>query len=113
MVAMHVERHQGLLDVPHRNADMIEDRLHFARGGSAVFAEASADAAAARERGIETVVEFFGRELAARLVAEGRRADLLAANNVKGHRDLPELTAAVRPELNPTPTEEAAAARAA
>lgn len=32
---------------------------------------------------------------------------------VKGHRDLPELTAAIGCELNPTPTEEAAAARAA
>lgn len=32
---------------------------------------------------------------------------------VKGHRDLPELTAALRYELNPTPAEEAAAARAA
>ena len=31
---------------------------------------------------------------------------------VKAHRDLPELTAAVRRELNPSPTEEAAAARA-
>jgi hypothetical protein len=31
---------------------------------------------------------------------------------VKGHRDLPELTAPIRRELNPTPTEEAAAARA-
>lgn len=32
---------------------------------------------------------------------------------VTGHRDLPELTAALRRELNPTPSEEAAAARAA
>ena len=32
---------------------------------------------------------------------------------VKGHRYLPELTAAIRRELNPTPTEKAAAARAA
>jgi hypothetical protein len=32
---------------------------------------------------------------------------------VNRHRDLPELTAAIRRELNPTPTEEAAAARAA
>jgi hypothetical protein len=32
---------------------------------------------------------------------------------VKGHRYLPELTAAIRRELNPTATEEAAAARAA
>jgi hypothetical protein len=30
-------------------------------------------------------VAFFGRELAARLLAEGRRADLLVANNVMAH----------------------------
>ena len=41
--------------------------------------------AAARERGIETIVRFFGRELAAELVAAGRRADLLVANNVLAH----------------------------
>jgi SAM-dependent methyltransferase len=39
----------------------------------------------ARERGIETIVEFFGRDLARRLVAEGRVADLLVANNVMAH----------------------------
>jgi SAM-dependent methyltransferase len=42
-------------------------------------------ATAAMQRGIETIVRFFGRELAAELVAEGRRADLLAANNVMAH----------------------------
>ena len=42
-------------------------------------------AASAQERGIETVVAFFGRELAARLLAEGRPADLLVANNVMAH----------------------------
>jgi SAM-dependent methyltransferase len=42
-------------------------------------------AAAARGRGIETIVQFFGRELAADLVAVGRRADLLIANNVMAH----------------------------
>lgn len=31
---------------------------------------------------------------------------------VKGNRDLPKLIAAIRRELNPAPTEEAAAARA-
>jgi hypothetical protein len=39
----------------------------------------------ARERGIETIVEFFGRDLARRLAAEGRVANLLAANNVMAH----------------------------
>ena len=42
-------------------------------------------AAAARQRGIDTIEEFFGVELATRLVAEGRSADLTAANNVLAH----------------------------
>jgi SAM-dependent methyltransferase len=33
-------------------------------------------------RGVETLVDFFDSELARRLVAEGRRADLVVANNV-------------------------------
>ena len=56
------------------------------RGVPALGVEPAANvAAAARERGIETVVDFFGRELAARLTAEGRQADLLVANNVLAH----------------------------
>jgi len=39
----------------------------------------------AREAGIETIAEFFGTELAGRIVADGRRADLLVANNVLAH----------------------------
>ena len=42
-------------------------------------------AAAARVRGIDVVEEFFGVALADRLVAEGRAADLTAANNVLAH----------------------------
>jgi len=37
------------------------------------------------ERGIPTLSEFFGLDLARRLVAEGRRADVLHANNVLAH----------------------------
>jgi SAM-dependent methyltransferase len=56
------------------------------RGVPALGVEPAANvAAAARERGIETVVDFFGRQLGARLAAEGRRADLLVANNVLAH----------------------------
>lgn len=42
-------------------------------------------AAASREKGIETIEEFFGEELATRLVSERRSADLMAANNVLAH----------------------------
>jgi SAM-dependent methyltransferase len=57
-----------------------------ARGIPALGIEPAGNVAAvAQEKGIETVVEFFGQELASRLVAEGRTADLLAANNVMAH----------------------------
>ncbi len=42
-------------------------------------------AAAARERGIDTVVEFLGPETGRAIAAERGRADLVAANNVFAH----------------------------
>jgi SAM-dependent methyltransferase len=42
-------------------------------------------AQAAREKGIESWTEFFGRKLAEKLVTENRRADLLLGNNVLAH----------------------------
>jgi hypothetical protein len=39
-------------------------------------------AAAARQKNITTLVEFFGLKLAQQLVSEGRRADLIIGNNV-------------------------------
>jgi C-methyltransferase C-terminal domain/Putative zinc binding domain/Methyltransferase domain len=42
-------------------------------------------AQAAREIGIESIEEFFGKKLANRLVSQGRQADLTAANNVLAH----------------------------
>jgi SAM-dependent methyltransferase len=42
-------------------------------------------AAVAEERGIPTVCEFFGPDLARRLVDQGTKADLLLANNVMAH----------------------------
>jgi SAM-dependent methyltransferase len=39
-------------------------------------------ARAAEDRGVPTLVEFFGVELAERLIGEGRRADLILGNNV-------------------------------
>jgi SAM-dependent methyltransferase len=39
----------------------------------------------AEERGVPTICDFFGAPLAARLKAEGRRADVIHANNVLAH----------------------------
>jgi SAM-dependent methyltransferase len=51
-------------------------------------------AAVARERGIDVVEEFFGADLASRLAADGRQADLMVANNVLAH--VPDINDFVR-----------------
>ncbi|MDB4945198.1 MAG: methyltransferase family protein [Labilithrix sp.] len=57
-----------------------------ARGIPCLGIEPTASTAvAARGRGIEIVDEFFGVALAKRLVAEGKQADLMPANNVLAH----------------------------
>jgi SAM-dependent methyltransferase len=59
-------------------------------------------AAVARELGIETIVEFFGTEVAKNLAASGRRADLVVANNVLAHvPDLNDFVAGVALVLKP------------
>jgi SAM-dependent methyltransferase len=56
------------------------------RGIPALGVEPAANVAAvAQERGVDTLVRFFGRECARDLVAEGRRPDLIVANNVMAH----------------------------
>jgi SAM-dependent methyltransferase len=57
---------------------------HFVRRGVPALGIDPAEnvAEAARGRGVDTIVDFFGSELARRLAGEGRRADLIAANNV-------------------------------
>jgi SAM-dependent methyltransferase len=49
---------------------------------------------AARERGVETVCEFFGEDLAEQLRGSGRRASVLHANNVLAH--VPDVNGVVR-----------------
>jgi 2-polyprenyl-3-methyl-5-hydroxy-6-metoxy-1,4-benzoquinol methylase len=56
----------------------------------------------AREKGIETRVEFFGVNTANRLVAEGIRADLLLGNNVLAHvPDINDFVAGMKILLSP------------
>ena len=59
-------------------------------------------AAVAEEQGIPTITEFFGVELATRLAAEGRRADLLAGKNVLAQvHDLNDFVAGMKILLKP------------
>ena len=56
----------------------------------------------AREQGIDTRVEFFGRETAAALVAERGRADLILGNNVFAHApDTNDFVAGLQTLLKP------------
>jgi SAM-dependent methyltransferase len=57
-----------------------------ARGIPCLGIEPTASTArAARDKGIEVLEEFFGAQLANKLVSGGRAADLIAANNVLAH----------------------------
>jgi SAM-dependent methyltransferase len=59
----------------------------FARQGISVLGIEPARniAKVARERGIDTINEFFGVEIAERLATEGKKADLFLGNNVLAH----------------------------
>jgi SAM-dependent methyltransferase len=59
-------------------------------------------AAVARERGVETLVRFFGVAAASELAGEGRTADLLLGNNVLAHvPDLHDFVQGLRIALKP------------
>ncbi len=77
---------------------------HYARGGVPVLGIEPARniAAAATARGIRTLNAFFTEELGRELAAEGRRADVLHANNVLAHvPDLSGFVAGMRHVLQP------------
>ncbi len=62
-------------------------------------------ASAARQKGIETVVDFFGKALAKRLAAEGKKADVIAANNVLAHvPDIHDFVSGMKMLLKPQGT---------
>ena len=77
---------------------------HFAPHGVPVLGIDPARNVAARavERGVPTIADFFGLELAERLVAEGRRASLVVGNNVLAQvPDLNDFVAGVKALLAP------------
>ena len=74
------------------------------RGVGVLGVEPAANVAKVAEaKGIETVVEFFGTKAAQKLVTAGRRADLMAANNVLAHvPDINDFVAGFKILLKPT-----------
>jgi SAM-dependent methyltransferase len=56
----------------------------------------------AREKGIETLVEFFGQQIASDLAAKNRQADLILGNNVFAHApDTNDFVAGLKALLKP------------
>src|SRR5215467_13104081 len=83
---------------------MITERLGL--GPTSLGIEPAANVAeAARKRGVETLVKFFGRQLGAELAAAGKRADLVIGNNVLAQvPDLNSFVAGIANVLAPTGT---------
>jgi SAM-dependent methyltransferase len=93
----HSRRHAlGLVEQRHLDADSLVVELasndgyllrNFVEHGIPVLGidPAPGQAEAAEQVGVPTLTEFFGTELAQRLRAEGRRADVIIANNVMAH----------------------------
>jgi SAM-dependent methyltransferase len=73
------------------------------QGIAALGVEPAANVAAvAQEKGIPTVVRFFGRETAHDLSADGKQADLIIGNNVLAHvPDVNDLVAGMKILLKP------------
>ena len=64
---------------------------------------AEGTAVEARKKGIETIVDFFGRRLAQSLADYGKKADLLIGNNVLAHvPDLNDFVAGLKIALKPS-----------
>lgn len=74
------------------------------RGISSLGIEpAEGTAVEARKKGIETIVDFFGKRLAQRLDDQGKKADLLIGNNVLAHvPDLHDFVAGLKIALKPS-----------
>ena len=57
----------------------------------------------AREKGLETLVEFFGKKIASELASKNRQADLILGNNVFAHApDTNDFVAGLKTLLKPT-----------
>lgn len=96
------------LGVSHRVVEIASNdgyllQFFHAAGVPVLGVEPAANVAkAAQEKGIPTVVRFFGEETAKELASEGHTADLLLGNNVLAHvPDLNDFVAGMRVLLKP------------
>jgi putative transposase len=94
----------------------VEFHVTGSEGGGEETISRKADTAPRRRPNLSTVrrtqrnvTRWRGGDMRMRWTAAGLAEAQKSFRRVKGHRDMPKLTAAIRRELDPTPTEEAAA----
>jgi SAM-dependent methyltransferase len=81
---LHVHERSQVVEIASNDGYLLQ--YFVARGIPVLGIEPAANVAeVATQRGIPTVVKFFGEETARELAAEGRQADLLLGNNVLAH----------------------------
>ncbi len=93
--------HSRVLEVASNDGYLLQ---HFHKAGVPCLGIEPARniAAVARQKGIETLEEFFGGRLATQLASEGRQADLVLGNNVFAHApDTNDFVAGLRTVLKP------------
>ena len=80
----NLDRNSYVVEIASNDGYLLKNFVK--RGIRALGIEPAANVAkVARQAGVPTMIAFFGRETARRLVADGVRADILAANNVMAH----------------------------
>jgi SAM-dependent methyltransferase len=106
MIAERLGLDSGSLVVELASNDGYLLQYFVARGIPALGIEPAANVAkAAAERGVETLVEFFGQELGATLAAQGKQADLVIGNNVLAQvPDLNSFVGGIQALLKPSGT---------
>ena len=84
MERFHFDQNSKVIEIASNDGYLLQ---YFQKYGIPVLGvEPSANTAeVAREKGIETIVDFFSKEFAEKLVSENIRADLIIGNNVLAH----------------------------
>ena len=102
MERFHFNRSSKVIEIASNDGYLLQ---YFQKYGVPVLGiEPSANTAAvAREKGIETIIDFFGSEFAKDLVSKGIMADLIIGNNVLAHvPDINNFVNGMKIALKPT-----------
>lgn len=98
---LHLDRNSFVIEVASNDGYLLKNFV--AKGVACLGIEPTTGTAeVAKGLGIPVLSEFFGRELADRLVSERKQADLIVGNNVYAHvPDINDFTAGLKAALKP------------